>query len=133
MLLVAAGLAAGGYGVAGLLHDPAGPRPVRYVLFAVAGLLGHDLVLAPLALLVGALVGRVVPAVVRGPVRAGLLATGVVALVAFPFVLGRGYRTTNPSALPLDYGHGLIVTIGGIWLGAAGVTVARLIAHRRAR
>jgi hypothetical protein len=124
------GLAMLGYGAIGLVTDPAGPRLGRYLLFALVLLLSHDLLLGPLALVAGAALARWVPAGVRGVVRAGLLATGTVTLVALPFVLGHGYRSTNPSALPLNYGHGLLITLGGIWLGAAAVALLQTILFR---
>jgi hypothetical protein len=45
------------------------------------------------------------------------------------FVLGR--RPDVPSALPLDYGTGLLVTLAAVWLGVATVAVVRELTRRR--
>lgn len=123
--LVTAGLAAVAYGGYGIVGAPGGPQPLRYLLFLATVLLGHDLLVVPAALLIGALIGRFVPVGLRGLLRAGMLVSATVGLVALPFVLHRGYRPHNPSALPLDYAHGLLIVLAAVWLGIATVTIVR--------
>jgi hypothetical protein len=77
--------------------------------------LAHDLVLAPVVLLVGAGVRRVVPAGARPLVAGGLLVSGVLGLVAWPLVRGYGRSAGNPSVLPRDYGRGLLVALAATW------------------
>jgi hypothetical protein len=125
--LVALGLAGIGYGALGLATES---RPVSVGLFAVVAILGHDLLLAPLALLVAVLARRLVPADLYPVVRGGLIVTGAVLLAFLPTVLGFGHRTTNPSALPLDYPLGLAVTLAAVWLVTAALAVLRR-RHRR--
>ncbi len=124
-LLVLAGVVVAGYGVFGLVGDPSGPRTVGYPLFVLAGVLGHDLVLAPVALLTGAVLGRLVPIWLRGVLRGGLLVSGVLLLFGVPLALGFGHRASNPSALPLPYWRGLLIVLAGVWLGTAVVAVLR--------
>ncbi len=130
VLLVLAGVMMAGYGVSGLVGDPAGPRTVGYPLFALAGVFGHDLVLAPVSLFIGVLLGRFAPAHLRGVLRGGLLVSGVLLVFGVPLALGFGHRASNPSALPLPYWHGLLITLAGVWLGTA-VLVALRVLHRR--
>lgn len=128
VLLCTLGLVAGVYGVVNMLLT--GPPLVvigRYVVFAVVAALAHDLLLVPVALLAGALLARLAPAWLRGVLRAGLLISGVVTLATFPFVLHRGYHPTNPSALPLDYTRGLLVTLAAVWLGTAVAAAVRYV------
>jgi hypothetical protein len=128
VLLGVFGVAAAVYGVANLVLT--GPPPVvigRYVIFAAVADVAHDLLLAPLALVAGALLARLAPAWLRGVLRAGLLVSAVVTLVAFPFVLHRGYHPSNPSALPLDYARGLLVTLAAVWLGTAVAAAVRYV------
>jgi hypothetical protein len=120
--LVALGLAGIGYGAVGLATQS---RPVSVGLFAVVAILGHDLLLAPLALLVAVLTRRLVPADLYPVVRGGLIVTGGVVLAFLPIVLGFGYRTPNPSALPLNYPLGLAVTLAAVWLVTAALAVLR--------
>jgi hypothetical protein len=113
-LLGAAGVLLMGYAVAGALADPAARRP-GYVLFLAATLVGHDLVLLPLALATGWLATRWLPPAARGPVRAGLFASAVLAFVAVPLHLGPG-----------EYLGGLGLALGAIWIVAGGLAAVRL-------
>jgi hypothetical protein len=121
-----AGVLMMGYAVIGALFDPDARRP-GHLLFLAGVVFGHDLVLLPAALLVGALAARRAPPGIRGPVRGGLFASAVVTLVALPFVLGYGRPADDPSALPRDYGRGLAIALGAIWLGTGLVLAWRLI------
>jgi len=104
----------GGYGLA---TELGGDALVRYARFAVGGVAVHDLLLAPLVVVVGVLLARLVPERVRDLVQGGLVVSGTLAALAAPFVLGYGRRADDPSALPLDYGRGLLVTLAAVWAG----------------
>lgn len=108
-------------------------NPDGFGRFLVTSALVHDLLLAPLALGAGVLVARLVPARVRAPVQAGLIASAVVTIVAWPFVRGYGRAATNPSALPWDYGRNLVLLLGAIWLVAGAAAVWRLSRGTRDR
>lgn len=125
------GAATVGYGVVGLFTADRGPRPVRYLLFAAAGLVAHDAVLAPLALAVGAVCARVAPPTVRGLVTGALFVSATLTIVALPFVLGFGRTADLPSALPFDYGRNLVVALAALWAGTIVVGAVRLLRHRR--
>ncbi len=125
------GLALIAYGGYGLLTAASGPAPLRYLGFAAAGVLGQDLLLAPLALAVGGLVARLAPPSLRGLVVAGLFASVTVSLIALPFVLGYGRKPDNPSALPLHYGRSLALVLVTIWFAVAAAGVMRFLAARR--
>jgi hypothetical protein len=124
VLLLAAGAGLAGYGVWGVVTAARADLP-GYAGFAVAGVVGHDLLLAPVTLAIGALLARRAGYGLRGPLLAGLFASLVVALVALPFVLGYGKHPDDPSALPLDYSRGLLITLGGIWTGTLAAGLAR--------
>jgi len=101
------------------------------LLFLIGVLVAHDGLLMPLTILIGALLGRIVPLRWRALVRAALLACLAVTIVAFPLVLGRGRAADNPSLLPLHYGRGLLEVYATICLTAA--TVAAIRARRLRR
>ena len=106
------------------------PALIRYiVVFDVV----HDLAVAPIALAVGWLVTRLVPAVARGPVRAALAMSAIVAVFAYPLVRRLGARATNSSALPLDYGPNVLIVIASIWSVAASVIALRIARTVRAK
>jgi hypothetical protein len=122
--LVALGLGAIWYAVSGIASDP-GARPMGHLRFLATVLIGHDLVVLPLALAVGAVVSRWAPGWARGPIHAALFASATVAVVALPFVLGVGRAPDNPSALPIHYGRGLLVVLAVIWAVAAVAAIRR--------
>ena len=123
------GTAAIGYAVFGIATDP-GARPFGQLRFLATVLIGHDLVLMPIAVAIGAAVRRWAPGWARGPISAALFASAIMSLVALPFIVGNGHAPDNPSALPLHYGRGLLVALTTIWLVAA---VTAIPGARRAR
>ena len=90
-------------------------KPVVLAQWMVGLTLAHDLVLAPLVLFAGLGTRR------RPWLAGGLLVSGVVVLVAFPFVQGYGRLPGNPSFLPRDYTRGLVLTLVAVWLATAAV------------
>lgn len=99
-------------------------------IWLAAGVALHDAVLAPVVLVAGFLLSRVVPPVARAPIAAGAIVLGSVTLLAVP-VLGRfGERSDNPSLLDRDYTTGWLVLAG---LVVAAVVVATLVRARRRR
>ena len=127
-----AGLAVLGYAVLGAAADT-GVNPVGHLTFLATLLIGHDLILMPVAVGVGALVARYAPTWARGPAQAALYASAVLTFLALPFVIGAGRRPDDPSALPLHYGRGLLLLLGVVWLTAAAIAVQRRRRSHRAR
>jgi hypothetical protein len=97
--------------------------PTRNATFLLLILVLHDGLLLPAFLAAGTLVHRLVPAPVRAIVQAALIVTASVTLIALPLVLGYGRSADNTSALPLNYGRGLLLTLAVIWV-PAGVAIA---------
>ncbi|MCA2211506.1 hypothetical protein [Jidongwangia harbinensis] len=124
--LVVSGVLIMGYAVGGALTDTAVRAGV--LVFLVAVLIAHDVLLLPLAIAAGALISRIVPPGLRSPVRVAAVISLAVTVVAVPLVLGRGRVPDNPSLLPLDYGRGLLVVYALI-----GTTTAVAVVVRRRR
>lgn len=119
-LLIAAGALAMVYALFGTLTDP-DLKIGGVLLFLGIVLVLHDGVLMPLVIGVGALLTRAPPLI-----RAAMVVSLVVTLVALPFVLGYGRSPDNPSVLPLPYGNGLALILVAIW-----TTTLALLAIRR--
>jgi hypothetical protein len=123
------GLAIGGavmaYGVRGALEGLGTGNPTKLAIWVVGLDLAHDLVLAPLAVLVGMLLGRLLPARLRGPVRTAAALSGLVVLFSWPLIRAFGRRPGNSSTLPLNYAHSVLILLTGIWLVAAIVVTIR--------
>ncbi|MGH8775793.1 MAG: hypothetical protein ACRDWI_11655 [Jiangellaceae bacterium] len=129
LALYAIGTGVIAYGCVGLFTADQGPSPLAWARFWLGGLLAHDLVVAPAVVLLGVLVARLVPGRPRPYVQAGLAISAMLSVAALPFVLGRGRAEGEPSALPLDYGRGLLITLAAVW-GVVAV-VALLSRSRR--
>lgn len=122
------------FGVMGLVGD-AGVRGTANIAVWLAGSnVINDLLLAPLACLVGIVLARVLPEPCRAPIRAALLATAVVLLIAFPALRGYGRDQVpdNSSVDPLNYATATTTVIATVWAAAATWTVTRLVARRTA-
>jgi hypothetical protein len=129
-LFLLPGLAAVVYGAHGLL-TAGGRVPLgSWLTWFVGSALLNDLVLAPLWIGLGWLSTRLLPRAARPAVVVGAAVSGVLALVALPFVLARGRDPLNPSFLPRDYGVTLLVLVAVVWALSA---VAAVVAVRRAR
>ncbi len=103
-------------GIRGLLHNHVATNPSvvgRYVLEAALIL---DLVVAPIACLAGLLVSRLFKPPVRAIIGAGMVASVLVTIYSYPFVRGYGRSPNLPSALPVNYGRGLVIMLVGIWV-----------------
>jgi hypothetical protein len=121
------------YGLRGVVVDAGDTHPAELARWMIGSAVVNDLVLVPAALGVAWTLRRLTPAAVWPPLRAGLFATGVLCLVAWPFVRGYGADPTNPSVLPRDYGAGLAAAIAVAWLVTGAWMAGRLLAQRRRR
>lgn len=115
-------------GVVGAVTDGDRTKPFELARWVIGADLAHDLLLAPVVVGVSWLVGRIVPPVARGPVRWAAATTGVLCLIAWPFVRGYGRNETVPSLLDRNYATGLAAYVAAIWFLAL-----IWIAVRRAR
>ncbi len=130
VLLALSGLALLAYGAV-LTWEFATSRTVNAVQGAawfVAGPLVHDGIVAPAVGLTGLLLTRVIPVPWRTPVIAGVVLSGVLTLVAIP-LLWRPYGTAvNPGLHDRNYGAGLAIALGVVWLAVVAAGLVRL--HR---
>ncbi len=131
-VLYAFGAAAVGYGLWGLVGTADRTRPVFAALWFGGGVLAHDALLAPGALLVAGAVVRWVPVRARSVVQGALFVSAAVSLVALPLVAGLGGAAGNPSANPLPYPRNLALVLAAVWGAAVLLVVARAVRDRRA-
>ena len=107
------------YGIRGVLIDASDTHPGELARWVVGVAVVHDALLAPMALVTAWGLSRVVPAFAWPAVRAGLLTTVVLCLVAWPLLRGYGQDPSIPSLLSRDYGTGLAAALGAVWLTVA--------------
>ena len=121
-ITAAVGWAVIGWGVYGIFSNSLDTRPANLAKFVVGGALLHDLLVAPVLILVGVLIARAVPARVRGPVQAALVVSGILALFSWPLVRAYGLAANNPTSLPHNYGLNLLIVLGVVW-AVAGAAI----------
>ncbi|WP_055495390.1 hypothetical protein [Streptomyces sp. TP-A0356] len=126
VLTGAVGLVLMGVG-ASLLSDVTDPTGV--LVWLGGALVLHDVVIAPLVLLIGLVLVR---RGVRGPVRGALLVAGALTAVALPVLLRPG-KPANSSVLPLDYPRNWLLTLGVVATVTALVLAARGTRRSRRR
>jgi hypothetical protein len=116
-LRVALGLVGVGVGLYGvtLLWDNPVEVLVRIVIWAVAGVVLHDFVFAPLCVVLGFAGRRLIPRSWWRPVSVAALCSVVLALLAIP-VFGRpGAHADVPSVLDRNYPRGLWLSLAVVW------------------
>jgi len=132
VLLGALGVAVGLYGAWLLLDRQETAQVVEVAVWFLVGVLVHDAVVAPLALLAGAALPRLLPVAARGPAVVGLVVVTTVTVVAIP-VLGRfGALPDNLTLLDRPYVAGWAVLVGLIAAAAAAVAVRNVRQARSA-
>lgn len=105
-------------------------KPVRWAELLVVGALAHDLILAPVVLLLGLLARRVLPGHRRGLLQGAALVAFVLLLVALPGMGRFGARSDNTSVLPRDYTSGLMVALAVVAAVTAVAVVIRTVRRR---
>ena len=113
-------------GLRGIIQNSVDTRPGNLARFVVGGALLHDLIVAPLVIVVAVAVGRAVPGRARAVVQGALVVSAVVALFSYPLVRAYGLAANNPTSLPHDYAMNLLVVLGLVWAVAAALVVVRM-------
>ena len=126
-VLVAGGAALAGFGLWTAWATVPPGQWTSALLWLAGGVVVHDAVLAPAALVLGALVLPRVPPVWRGPLRGGLLAAGALALLAVALLAGAAGRR-NWSVVPHDPVPAIATAV--LVIGAGVVVGAFLSAGR---
>ena len=122
----AAGWAVIAWGLRGIFVHSLDTRPSNLARFVVGGALLHDLLVAPVVVLVGVLFARTVPRRARPVVQGALAATAIVALFSYPMVRAYGLAARNPTSLPHNYTANLLVVLGVVWAVAAAAVLVRV-------
>lgn len=127
---LALGLLVIAFGVRGAVDALPGVQRTSFVQYFVGSAILHDLVVAPLVCVVAWFVVRWTPSLATGPVQAGLVTSGLVGLVSWPFVRGYGRTEGEPSFLSRDYATSVLTIWGVIWAVVALVVAARIVRAR---
>lgn len=116
------------YGARGVFVDARFTEPAELVRWALGAAVINDLLVIPLAAVVGIGLRRVVPTVAWPAVRWAAFTSAVLGLISWPFVRGYGQDPLIPSLLPRDYTAGVLAAVGVVW-ALAGIWIA--VSYRR--
>lgn len=120
------------WGLAGIVRQRVDTRPGDLVRFVVGGIVLHDAVAVPLALVVALALARALPGPIRRWVQAGLVIVAVLALFSYPLVRNYGAIPGNPTVLPYNYATNLaLVCLAVVVVLAATAATRALLARRR--
>ncbi|HEX6347589.1 hypothetical protein [Umezawaea sp.] len=128
-VLGAVGVVLLGRGVVELLPVVA-DSPLSLGGWLLGGPVLHDVLLAPLVGLGGTVLARVLPAPWRAPVGAGLVVSGVLVLLAVPYLWRAFSGPVTPGLHDRPYPAGLLVALTVVW---TAVVVAGLARSRNTR
>ncbi len=116
LYLLGAGLLA--FGLAGILRNAHGwTHPALWAALVVTAAVAHDLVLVPLVFALGVPLTGVMSTGVRRYLATGLGLSLVLLVLAWPGLHSPGRLPDNSTVLPLDYGHGLVLSLALLWSG----------------
>lgn len=114
-------IAFGALQLIGQKHGLSGATQVA--TWVVAGHAVHDLLVAPLVVLIGIGIASLLAEPWRTPIRSGLIASALVVALGYPALRGYGRKPNNPSVLPLDYTTGVLTVLGVVW-GLVAIWIA---------
>jgi hypothetical protein len=114
VVLVAVGVAIGAYGAV-LLWDNPPVIIMRILVWALAGVVLHDLVFAPVCVALGFAARRLIPGKWWPPVAAAALCSVVLVFLAIPVYGKPGLRPDNMTVLDRNYPLGLWISLAVVW------------------
>jgi hypothetical protein len=114
VVLILFGVIIGGYGALLLWENP----PViimRILVWAVVGVVLHDLVFAPLCVALGFAARRLIPGRWWSPVALAAFCSVVLVFLAIPVYGKPGLRPDNLTVLDRNYPLGLLLSLAIVW------------------
>ena len=134
IVLALSGLLLGGFGVFRLLTEVPTGSLIKLVIWLLAALIIHDMVIAPAVVGLGWTLRRTVPDRGRRYLQVALITMVAVIVIALPMIVLRGSQPPVKALLLRDYAANLVLLIGLIAAVTAAsyvVRVARDSYHRR--
>jgi hypothetical protein len=113
--LMIVGVAVAGYGAVLLWENP----PViimRILVWAVVGVVLHDLLFAPVCVALGFAGRRLLPGRWWSPIAVALFCSAVLVFLAIPVYAKPGLRPDNMSVLDRNYPVGFWVSLAVVWV-----------------
>jgi hypothetical protein len=128
---LAVGWAAIIIGLFGIFDHGSQANPFKVFRLLIGLNIFNDAVVVPVVLGVVFAVRRWAPRWLLVPAQVWLILCGVVSLYAYPLVGDFGRKPSQPSELPFNYSHNLLIVLGCISLFCAGLAVRSWRRQRR--
>src|SRR3954470_1381810 len=126
--LIILGVALGAYGAV-LVWDNPPVIIMRIVVWALVGVVLHDLVFAPVCVALGFAARRLIPARWWPPIAVAAFCSVVLVLLAIPVYGKPGIRPDNMTVLDRNYPMGLWISLAIVWACVPVYYLARSV-HR---
>ncbi len=126
-----AGILLGLYGAVNLLTGVDIGTLLVLALWLVGAVVIHDGVLSPAVLGVGWALHRWVPVRARRYAQAGLIAGGLITVVAIPMILQQGAEPTSKALLRQNFGGNLTLLLGVVAAASLVLYTARVARDTR--
>jgi hypothetical protein len=110
-------------GLFGILDHRSSANPFKVFRLLVGLNVFNDAVVVPVVLGLAFAVHRWAPRWLLAPMQIWLIVSGVVSLYAYPLVGAFGKKPSQPSELPFNYAHNLLIVLGCITLFCLGLAV----------
>ena len=112
-----------GIGVFGIFDHPGAANFFKVFRLLIGLNVLNDAVVIPVLLLLATVVRRWAPRWMVLPAQVWFILSGAVTVYAFPFVGSYGKAKVNPSQLPFNYAHNLLIVLGFITLFCGALAV----------
>jgi len=110
-------------GLFGIFDHGPQANPLKVFRLLIGLNIFNDAVVVPLVLGLASAVHRWAPRWLMAPAQVWLIISGVVSLYAYPLVGDFGRKPSQPSELPFNYAHNLLIVLGCVTLFCAGLAV----------
>jgi hypothetical protein len=118
------GWAAIGYATWGVIVHPGATDPPNFAVWFLGAAVVHDLVVAPVVLVVGLALVRTVRRG-RAALQVAIICSATLCLFSLPVLLGLGGLRDNATLLPRNETLGLVAALAVVWATTAAVVLGR--------
>ena len=118
-------------GCSGIFDHGSQANPLKVFRLLIGLNIFNDAILVPVVLGLALAVHRWAPRWLLAPAQVWLIISGVVSLYAYPLVGDFGRKPSQPSELPFNYSHNLLIVLGCITLFCAGLALRSWRRERR--
>ena len=118
-------------GLFGIFDHGSQANPLKVFRLLIGLNIFNDAIVVPVVVGVAFALHRWAPRWLLVPAQVWLIISGVVSLYAYPLVGDFGRKPSQPSELPFNYSHNLLIVLGCVTLFCSGLAVRSWRRKRR--